>query len=41
MTFEGDGLRVIAPLDPDKGCMYTKPIREEYHTYELGIYING
>jgi hypothetical protein len=23
MTFEGDGLRVIAPLDPDEGCRYT------------------
>jgi hypothetical protein len=28
MTFEGDGLRVIAPLDPDEGCRYTEPIRE-------------
>jgi hypothetical protein len=23
MTFEGDGLRVIAPLDPDEGQIYT------------------
>ena len=23
MTFEGDGLRVIAPLDPDEGHRYT------------------
>ncbi len=23
MTFEGDGLRVIAPLDQDEGCIYT------------------
>jgi hypothetical protein len=28
MTFEGDGLRVIAPLDPDEGHRYTKHIRE-------------
>jgi hypothetical protein len=35
MKFEGDGLRVIAPLDPDEGHRYTKPIREEYHAYEL------
>jgi hypothetical protein len=35
MKFEGDGLRVIAPLDPDEGCRYTKPIREEDRTYEL------
>jgi hypothetical protein len=35
MTFEGDGLRVIAPLDPDEGPWYTKPIREEYYAYEL------
>jgi hypothetical protein len=35
MTFEGDGLRFIAPLDPDEGRRYTKPIREEDRTYEL------
>jgi hypothetical protein len=35
MTFEGDGLRVIAPLDLDEGQRYTNPIREEDHTYEL------
>jgi hypothetical protein len=23
MTFEGDGLRFIAPLDPDEGSRYT------------------
>jgi hypothetical protein len=28
MTFEGDVLRVIAPLDPDEGRRYTEPIRE-------------
>jgi hypothetical protein len=35
MTFEGDGLRVIAPLDPDEGRIYIKPIREEDHAYVL------
>jgi hypothetical protein len=35
MTFEGDGLRVIAPLDPDEGHRYTKPIREEDYAYEI------
>jgi hypothetical protein len=35
MTFERDGLRVIAPLDLDKGQRYTKTIREEDRTYEL------
>jgi hypothetical protein len=35
MTFDGDGLRVIAPLDPDEGRRYTEPIREEDRTYEL------
>ena len=35
MTFEGDGLRVITPLDPDEGPRYTEPIIEEYHAYEL------
>jgi hypothetical protein len=35
MMFEGDGLRVIAPLDPDEGQRYTKPIREEDRAYEL------
>jgi hypothetical protein len=28
MTFEGDVLRVIPPLDPDEGRRYTEPIRE-------------
>jgi hypothetical protein len=36
MKFEKDGLRVIAPLDPDEGPRYTKAIREEDHTFELG-----
>jgi hypothetical protein len=35
MTFEGDGLRVIAPLDPDEGHRYTEPIKEEDHAYQL------
>jgi hypothetical protein len=35
MKFEGDGLRVIAPLDPDEGHRYTEPIGEEDYTYEL------
>jgi hypothetical protein len=35
MTYEGDGLRVITPLDPDEGPRYTYPIREEDHAYEL------
>ena len=35
MTFEGDGLRVIAFLDPDEGQRYTQPIREEDYTYAL------
>jgi hypothetical protein len=35
MMFEGDGLRVIAPLDLDEGPRYTEPIREEDRIYEL------
>jgi hypothetical protein len=35
MEFEGDGLRVIVPLDPDEGHRYIEPIREEYRSYEL------
>jgi hypothetical protein len=35
MMFEGDGLRIIANLDPDEGQRYTEPIREEDHAYEL------
>ena len=35
ITFEGDGIRVIAPLDLDEGRKYTEPIREEYCTYEI------
>jgi hypothetical protein len=35
MKFEGDGFRVIAPLDPDEGLQYTEPIREEDYAYEL------
>jgi hypothetical protein len=35
MTFEGNGLKFITPLYPNKGHRYTKPIREEYRAYEL------
>jgi hypothetical protein len=35
MTFGRDGIRVIAPLDPNEGPRYIDPIREEEHTYEL------
>jgi hypothetical protein len=36
MNFEIDGLRFIAPLDPDEGHRYTNlPIREEDRAYEL------
>jgi hypothetical protein len=35
MTFEGDGLWFIAPLDPNEGHRYTEPITEEDHAYEL------
>jgi hypothetical protein len=35
MTFQGDDLRFIAPIDPDEGRRYTEPIKEEYHAYEL------
>jgi hypothetical protein len=35
MTFEGNGLKVITPLDLDEGRKYTEPIREENHSYEL------
>ncbi len=35
LMFEGDGFWVIAPLDPEKGCKYTKHISEEGHAYEL------
>jgi hypothetical protein len=35
MAFEGYGLRVLTPLDPDEGQRYTEPIREEDCAYEL------
>jgi hypothetical protein len=35
MNFEGDDLRVIAPLDPDEGQRYIDPIREEDYAYAL------
>jgi hypothetical protein len=28
MTFEGNGLKLIAPLDPNEGPRYTEHIRE-------------
>jgi hypothetical protein len=34
MTFEGNGLKLISPMDPDEVRKYTEPIREEDHTYE-------
>jgi hypothetical protein len=33
--FEGDGIRVIAPLDPDEGQRYIEPIKEEDRAHEL------
>jgi hypothetical protein len=35
ITIEGDGIKVITPLDPDEGRRYIEPIREEDHAYEL------
>jgi hypothetical protein len=35
ITFEKDGLKVIAPLDPDEVQRYIDPIREEGCAYEL------
>jgi len=35
MTFEGNGLKFITPMDPNEVHRYTEPIREEDHTYEL------
>jgi hypothetical protein len=35
ITFEGNGLKFIAPLVPDEGHRYAEPIREEDHAYEL------
>jgi hypothetical protein len=35
MAFEGNGLKFIAPLDPDEIRRYTKPIREEDCAYEI------
>jgi hypothetical protein len=35
MNFEGDDLRVIAPLYPYEGQRYTEPIREEDWAYAL------
>jgi hypothetical protein len=35
MTFEGDVLRFISPLNPNKGRRYTEPIKEEDSAYDL------
>jgi hypothetical protein len=35
MKFEGNGLKVIIPMDPDEGHRYTEPIKEEDHAYEI------
>jgi hypothetical protein len=35
IKFEGDGLRVITPLDPDESHRYTEPIKEEDCAYDL------
>ena len=29
MTFENQDVRVIAPMDPPKGCWYIEPVRDE------------
>ena len=38
MTFEGNGLRVIIPLDPSQGERYTEPVKEEYQDILDHIY---
>jgi hypothetical protein len=35
MTFEGNGLKFIAPHNPDEVCRYIEPIREEDCAYKL------
>jgi hypothetical protein len=35
MTFEGNVLKFIAPLDSDEGCRYIEPIKEEDRAYEI------
>jgi hypothetical protein len=35
LIFKGNRLKFIGPVDPDEGCRYTKPIREEERAYEL------
>jgi len=35
MTFEGNKLKFIAPMDLDEGCRYIEPIREEDCAYYL------
>ena len=29
MTFEGNGLRIVIPLDPSQGERYTKPLKDD------------
>jgi hypothetical protein len=35
MAFEGNGLKVIAPMDPNEGRIYMEPIRKEDCAYEI------
>jgi hypothetical protein len=35
MEFEGNGLKVIAPIEPNEGRRYTETIREEDRTYKI------
>ena len=38
MTFEGNGLRVIIPLDPSQGERYLEPLRDEDQDFLEQIY---
>ena len=35
MTFEGQNIEIIAPLDPSMGPCYTEPIRAEEEAREI------
>ena len=35
IKFEGHNIRIIAPLDPSMGPLYTKPIRAEEEAREI------
>ena len=35
MTFEGHNIKIIAPFDPSKGPIYTKPIHAEEEMKEV------